>query len=264
MFKFFKKKSETTVQNDFAVEDKKPLKEISKTEFEQSIEAAQNGNLLAAAHVGVLYHYGIEVGDEEYPNGLEPNYELAIKYLTMAANKNYLKSQIDLGLIYLDTNSPVYQPEKGLEWLTTTAKKGDAFSQYVIGHHYNIGELLPKDEEKAYYWLLESAFNGCEGAMEELACIYNELAMSLSNNENYTEEDRQKSWENAALSFKWYKMAADLGKEDAMFFTAVYYFSGFGVDVDKEKALYYIDLAIENGCEAAINFKCEHFAQEDV
>ncbi len=263
MFNFFKKKTESPKQEtqvEQQIQEIKPVIKKPKTYFEKSVEAAGNGNVLASAYVGVSYHYGIDVGEDEHPQGLERNPELAVKYLTIAAEKGYLKSQIDLGLIYLDADSPVADIDKALEWITLTAKKGDAFSQYVIGHYYNTGEYLPKDDIKAYHWLLESASNGCESAMVELGRIYKEKTNELLNHENVTDEQRYEAKENASLAIKWFEKAAELGEEEAYFYTGVCYFAGFGVDKNEEKALYYLNLAIDSGDEAAIDFKNEYFA----
>lgn len=263
MFNFFKKKTEPPKQESHFEQQTQEIKPVIKkprTYFEKSVEAAGNGNVLASAYVGVSYHYGIDVGENEHPQGLEKNPELAVKYLSIAAEKGYLKSQIDLGLIYLDANSPVADIDKALEWITLTAKKGDAFSQYVIGHYYNTGDYLPKDDVKAYHWLLESASNGCESAMIELGKIYKEKTNELLNHDGVTDEQRYEAKENASLAIKWFEKAAELGEEEAYFYTGVCYFVGFGVDKNEEKALYYLNLAIDSGDEAAIDFKNEYFA----
>ena len=270
MFNFLKKKTESPkqkVQPKEPIQEKKEIKSIVKTPktyFEKSVEAANKGNVLAAAYVGVSYHYGIEEGSNEHPQGLNPNSEYAVKYLEIAAQKGYLKSQVDLGLIYLDADSPVFDRDKALKWITLTAKKGDAFSQYVMGHYYTTGDYLPLDEVKGYHWLLESASNGCERAMIELGMIYKERASELLNQKDFTESKKKESYDNAALSFKWLKEAADLGESEAMFYVGVYYYSGYGTKKDLEKSLYYLNLAIDNGNDAAVNFKNEHFAQEDL
>lgn len=263
MFNFFKKKTESPKQE---TKDEQQIQEINpqinkpKTYFEKSVEAASKGNVLAAAYVGISYHYGIEVGEGEHPQGLEKNPELAVKYLTIAAEKGYFKSQIDLGLIYLDADSPVADIDKALEWITLTAKKGDAFSQYVIGHYYNTGDYLPQDDVKGYHWLLESASNGCESAMAELGQIYKGKVDNLLNHDGVTDEHRRQAKDYASLATKWFEKAADLGDEEASFYAAVCYFGGYGVDKNEEKTLHYLNFAIENGIEAAVDFKNEHFA----
>lgn len=267
MFNFFKKKTESPTQErqpEKQIQEIKPVSKKPKTYFEKSIENANKGNVLAAAHVGVSYHYGIEVGEEEHPQGLEPNPELAVKYLKMAANKGYLKAERDLGLIYVSSDSPVFDMDEALKWITLTAKKGDAFSQYVIGHYYSTGDYLPQDDEKAYHWLLESSYNGCETAMFELGKIYYERTNSILNQDGLTDEHRKEAKEYASLAVKWFEKASDLGEEQAYFYTAVCYFAGYGVDKDDERSLYYLNLAIENGDEAAIDFKNQYYAQEDL
>lgn len=263
MFNFFKKKTEPPKQDTPLKEPQQEIKPIinkPKTYFEKSVEAAEKGNVIAAAHVGVSYHYGIEAGDEEHPQGLEPNAELALKYLMMAADKGYLKAQRDLGLIYVSSDSPVFDMDKALTWINLTAKKGDAFSQYIIGHYYNTGDYLPQDDEKAYHWLLESAYNGCEAAMFELGKIYYEKTNGILHKEGLTDADRQEAKEYASLAIKWFEKASELGEEQAYFYTAVCYFAGYGVEENKEKSLFYLNLAIENGDEAAIDFKNQYFA----
>ena len=270
MFDFLKKKNVSPQQN---VQEKHIFQERAnvtnnvkrnKTYFEKSVEAAQRGNVVSAAHVGVSFHYGIEVGDEEHPQGLQPNVSLAIKYLNIAAQRGFLKAQLDLGLLYSDDDSPAFNPQEGLKWIMLTAQKGDAFSQHMLGYYYSVGKLLPRDEEKAYYWFLESAFNGDKFGMHELAKIYSDRTSQLLDKEDMTAEERQQALENSQLAFKWQKNAADLGLAEAMYYTGVYYFAGYGVDEDIEKSIYYIDLAIDNGFEPAIDFKNEHFAEADL
>ncbi len=265
MFNFFKKKTdenETVAEVDNAVDTKK--EQQPKTELEKAIEDAKNGNIHTASHLGNVYHYGREIGDEEYPEGVEPNYSLSIKYHMMAANRGHLKSQVDLGLLYMDDDSLVYNSQEAIKWFHLAAKRGHSFAQYVIGHYYGVGTLLPKDENKSFHWLLESANNGECGGMLELARIYKKKADELLDEEGFSEADRIESWKNAQLCFKWYKKAADLGEEEAMFYTALFYRSGYGVKEDREQGLYYIDLAIENGYEGAIDVKQAYFTQEEV
>lgn len=263
MFNFFKKKTEPPKQDTHLKETQQEIKctiNKPKTYFEKSLEAANAGKIIPATHVGVSYACGIEVGDNEHPQGLEPNAELALKYLTMAANKGYLEAQKYLGLVYLYDDSSVADINKALEWITLTAKKGDAYSQYIIGICYNAGKHLPKDDVKAYHWLLESAYNGCESAMFKLGIIYQNKANELLKHKNITDEQRYEAKENASLAIKWFEKAAELGEEEAFFYTGICYFAGFGVDKNEEKSLYYINLAIDSGDDVALNFKNEYFA----
>lgn len=253
MFNFFKKKEKLNLsedtKSDFDNRD-------NKTDFEESLIDANNGNIPAATHVGISYHYGIDKGEEEHPAGIEPNSKLAIKYLIIAAERGYLKAQVDLGLLYYDSNSDVFDKEEGFRWLSVAAKRGDSFSQFVLAVHYRDGIFLPKDDSKAFNWFLESASNGEIVSMNILGDIYRKKAFEISEREDF-EEHKDEAWMNAELSFKWYKLAADNGDEEAMYYTGVNYFSGFGVVEDKEKSLIYIDLAIENGVSYANDFKQE-------
>lgn len=249
MFNFFKKKEKLSLYEDTKSDfDNKD----NKTDFEKSLIDANNGNIPAATHVGISYHYGIEKGEKEHPAGIEPNSELAIKYLTMAAERGYLKSQVDLGMLYYSN----IDKSKGFEWLSLAAKRGDAFSQFVLACSYRDGTFVEKDLDKAYQWYLESANNGEVGSMNILGGIYRERAIDISNQEDF-EEHKDEAWMNAELSFKWYKLAADQGDEESMYYTGVNYAAGFGVAEDKDKSLIYIDLAIENGISYANDFKQE-------
>lgn len=261
MFNIFKKQKKKEISDDLS-ENSRKNKPI-KTEFEKSVALADLGNVVESAHVGVCYHFGIDQGDEEHPPGLTPNPQLAIKYLTSAAEKGYLKAQAELASIYFDKDFDTFDTSKGFEWFLIAAKRGDPFSQCIVGFSYKNGDLIQKDENKAYHWFLEAASNGDKEAMNELGQIYSEKATSLLGKNDASKEEIKTSWSNAELSFKWYKKAADLGCVNAMYFTGVYYFCGFGTDINKELSLDYLNNAIENGSEIAAEFITEHFEMEE-
>lgn len=261
MFNFFKKQSKKSTADN--LKDNSSNNKQTETEFEKSVALADLGNVVESAHVGVCYHFGIKQGDEEHPPGLTPNPHLAIKYLTSAAEKGYLEAQVDLAAIYFDKDFDTYDRDKGFQWFLIAAKRGDPFSQCIVGFSYKNGDLIQKDENKAYHWFLEAASNGDKEAMNELGQIYSEKATSLLGKNDASKEEIKISWSNAELSFKWYKKAADLGCVNAMYFTGVYYFCGFGTDINKELSLDYLNNAIENGSEIAAEFITEHFEMEE-
>ena len=260
MFSLFKKKEKPIVPDNTTETAKEEIPKKKMTSFEEDVYDADHGNYYIATHVGISYHYGIEKGSKEHPMGLEPNLMLAEKYLTLAAERGFLRAQVDLGILYYDSESELFDKEAGFKWLSLAAKKGDPFSQYVLAFHYNEGEYLPKDEYKAYHWFLESASNGYVGAMSQLASIYHKKASALLNKEGFSEEDKKESWENAKLSFKWYKKAADSDDAEAMFYVGVYYNAGFGVEKNDAESIKYIDSAIANGVEYAQDFKNKHLS----
>lgn len=53
------------------------------------------------------------------------------------------------------------------------AKQGDAKAQFILSHHFRLGEFVSKDWKKADKWLFESANNGYAEAEYMLGSSYN-------------------------------------------------------------------------------------------
>lgn len=260
MFNLFKKNKKIKSPQD-AISKEIKSEEIKKdvddgntpTEFEKAVIDADNGSISSATYVGMSYSYGIEKGKKQHPPGVARNSELAIKYLTIAAEKGFLKAQVELGMLYqsLDKYS-----EEGFRWYSLAAKRGDAYSQMLLAACYRYGVVVDEDDNKYYQWCLESACNGNVVAMNYLGEYYNERSVKLLNRKDCRDE----AWIYAKLGHKWCKLAADAGIEKSMYYTGVSYFFGFGTEVDKKKALTYIDLAIAKGDSSAIEFKRENMS----
>lgn len=256
MFNLFKKTSSSQKgkSKETEAENKNDVNaEINPTEFEKSVTEADNGSISSATYVGMSYSYGIEKGNKQHPYGVAPNSELAIKYLTMAAEKGFLKAQAELGMLYHRLNN---YSEEGFKWINLAAKRGDADSQLILATYYKKGEVVDKDENMFYQWCLESACNGNIYAKHYLGEFYNEHSVMLLENEEY----KNVAWIYAQLGHKWCKSAATSGVVKSIYYTGVSYFFGLGTQVDMEKARAYIDLAIESGDSSAIKFKKENMS----
>ena len=93
-------------------------------------------------------------------------YELAYKILKPLAISGYTEGQYQFGkllLAYPIKNNKYYDREKGLDWITKAAEKGDAYYQHNLAMSYASGPGFADDVKGA----LKSAFNWHKKAAEQ-------------------------------------------------------------------------------------------------
>ena len=121
----------------------KNLKEAAKL-FKM---AADQGHSNAQYRLAVMFVTGEEV---------EKNAKEAAKLFKMAADQGHSDAQYNLAAMhYVKKNV-----EKAVELFKKAAKQGNPFAQYQLALMYNEGESVPKNSERAYRLLLESAQRG--------------------------------------------------------------------------------------------------------
>lgn len=118
---------------------------------------AENGDIEAQAELGVRYTKGIDV---------EQNHQLAIKWLTPAAQANHLGAQFYLGRLYAEEMN---LPSEGLTWLEKASDSGYADAQAKMGIYYATGKCVEKDLEKAVVFFRQAALQGHKEAANNLA-----------------------------------------------------------------------------------------------
>ena len=87
----------------------------------------------------------------------EGEVERGIKYLTQSGAAGYSQSYHALGEHYLSHTEEEGNIQKGIGNLTTAAEQGYAPSQWDLVIIYHDGEIVPKDYDKARYWLEDTA-----------------------------------------------------------------------------------------------------------
>lgn len=128
-----------------------PLEEVRRK--------AEAGDMNAEHDLAIRYAYGL--------GGLERDAAEALKWELRAAGKGHPLAQSDLAIMLLNDN----KPQDALVWMTKAAENGVVNSQYQLGTLYFKGLHVPKDEEKAVYWLRKAGAGGDSRAIQLLEQI---------------------------------------------------------------------------------------------
>ena len=116
---------------------------------------AEQGDAQAQYHVGLLYHKG---------RGVPQDDAQARKWYAKAAAQGQAKAQFSLGTLYFNGEGGPKDYQQALRWFRLGANRGDALAQTKLGIMYDDGEGVPKDKVKAYMWISLAATNGDKSA----------------------------------------------------------------------------------------------------
>jgi uncharacterized protein len=124
---------------------------------------AQNGDIMAQYNLGWQYRNG---------EGVQTNYEEAIKWWSMSADQGDEPSINALGHLYRHGHSDMLingkhvsilkDYSKAIEWYMLGAVLGYSHSQNILGEMYNVGEGLLQDNIMAHMWFNIASANGDE------------------------------------------------------------------------------------------------------
>ena len=116
---------------------------------------AEQGDALAQYHVGMLYHKG---------RGVPQDDAQARKWYANAAAQGQAKAQFSLGTLYFNGEGGPKDYQQALRWFRLLANQGEALAQTKLGIMYDDGEGVPKDTVQAYKWVSLAATNGDKSA----------------------------------------------------------------------------------------------------
>ncbi len=116
---------------------------------------AEQGDALAQYHVGMLYHKG---------RGVPQDDAQARKWYAKAAALGQAKAQFSLGTLYFNGEGGPKDYQQALRWFRLLANQGEALAQTKLGIMYDDGEGVPKDTVQAYKWISLAATNGDKSA----------------------------------------------------------------------------------------------------
>jgi uncharacterized protein len=116
---------------------------------------AEQGDALAQYHVGLLYHKG---------RGVPQDDAQARKWYANAAAQGQTKAQFSLGTLYFNGEGGPKDYQQALRWFRLLANQGEALAQTKLGIMYDDGEGVPKDKVQAYKWISLAATNGDKSA----------------------------------------------------------------------------------------------------
>jgi TPR repeat protein len=127
---------------------------------------AEQGDALAQYHVGMLYHKGRGVPQDDVQ---------ARKWYGKAAAQGQAKAQFSLGTLYFNGEGGPKDYQQALRWFRLAADQGMALAQTKLAIMYDYGEGVPKSKVQAYKWLSLAAKNGDKSAPLLLSSLDKEM-----------------------------------------------------------------------------------------
>lgn len=175
--------------------------------------------------IGMMYFKGL---------GTEIDNHKAAEYLEKSAELGNQYAKRLLALEYISGKKFEQNIDKGISMLTECADSGDAFSCYKLGNLYLKGEIVLQDLDKAEKYLLSAENN--EFTQYSLGKLY-------LQNEKYDIEKAVSYFEKSAEKNMW--SSYQLGR--------IYLFGADDLEKDKEKAMRFLNLSLEQGNKYAQN-----------
>lgn len=186
--------------------------------------------------IGMMYFKGL---------GTEIDNHKAAEYLEKSAELGNQYAKRLLALEYISGKKFEQNIDKGISMLTECADSGDAFSCYRLGNLYLRGEIVNQDLDKAEKYLLSAEDN--EFTQYALGKLY-------LQKEKYDIEKAVSYFEKSADNNMW--SSYQLGR--------LYFFGADDLEKDKEKAMRFLNLSLEQGNKYAQNilYNQERFENE--
>ena len=111
------------------------------------------GYALAQFNLGAMYDKG---------RGVPQDYQTAVKWYTLAAEKGYAPAQYNLGVMYGMGQGVPEDYKTAVKWFALAAEQGYAPAQFNLGVMYAKGDGVIKDNVYAHMWGNIAASNGNE------------------------------------------------------------------------------------------------------
>ena len=112
-----------------------------------------------AQQIGVRYLKG---------EGIEQNFQEAVKWLSVPAQKGDETAQFQLGMAFYSDESPLRNQLQAVDWFSLAAGKGCMDAQRALGLCFLLGEGVEADIDAARYWFTQAAEQGDEAAWTAL------------------------------------------------------------------------------------------------
>lgn len=214
----------------------------NKEQYKKAVECFTKGMNLGSvkcrSFLARCYYYG---------DGVKKDYNLAFSLSSKSAERFPLAMRI-LALCYFNGRGCQKNFAEAEFWMEKAAKAGDSRSQYILAYTYYFGsDGYEKDYKKSLFWCKQLVNErnalglGLMGRMySDGECVeknYKE-AVSLYYDaiHNYQSDDPNEK--------KYYKAKLAVFQSEL---ASIFYEGGYGIDADKQMALYYTKESANNG-----------------
>ncbi|EGV63025.1 HCP-like protein [Yamadazyma tenuis ATCC 10573] len=202
--------------------------------------AASKNHAAAMYKLGVYSFYG-RMGLSQTDVNVK---KMGIKWLSRASNvatELIAAAPYELGKIYFHGFKDIVITDKkyALELYSQAAALGHVESSALLGHFYEVGEIVPQDSNLSIHYYTQAALGGDPNSMLAMCAWY------LVGNDPFLPKDENES-------FEWAKRAAMCNLAKGQFALANFYDKGIGCDKNASEAQKWYIKAGENGDEKAI------------
>ncbi|WP_308603966.1 tetratricopeptide repeat protein [uncultured Fibrobacter sp.] len=132
------------------------------------------------ARLGTMYLDG---------DGVQQDYDEALRYLTRAASAGDALAQNSLGYMYGMGKGVERDYYKAVKWYKEAAMQGNATAQYNMGFMYEFGQGVEQDYNKAIEWYKKAAAQGYQDAQKNLNRLYENGSASQTASKKSTADD---------------------------------------------------------------------------
>ncbi|MBL7205192.1 MAG: SEL1-like repeat protein [Desulfobacteraceae bacterium] len=144
-------------------EQQPPISEVSRLQFENYRQAAEQGIAKAQFQLALMYFNG---------SGVSKNHIEAATWFRKAAEQGYVIAQYNLAVMYLKGYGVQQDYVEAAKWLEKAAEQGYVAAQYDLGVSYDKGAGVPRDYIQAEKWYRKAAERGNPSAQFNLGFMY--------------------------------------------------------------------------------------------
>jgi hypothetical protein len=225
---------------------------------------ADAGDALASATLGSLYRLGIVAGRDEakacdyYRRAAQKGHVAALFHASSCGDPKSVAA-IRMRDLAAAGGHPVAQEMRGREclreksnaacalaWLRRAAAQGRASATSLLGWMYSTGELVLRDDKRAFGYFMDAAGLGDAAAQNNVGQMY---------------ETGRGVPADGSAAFTWYKRAAEAGLGSAQVNLARSYIEGRGTAPDRTAALFWLEQAHKQGVAEAAKLQAWLAAQ---
>ncbi|GEQ66975.1 hypothetical protein JCM33374_g638 [Metschnikowia sp. JCM 33374] len=204
------------------------------------LKSAASKNHAAAMYKLGIYFFYARMGVSDSP----VNKKLGIKWLERASNvatELTSAAPYELGKLYQSGYSDILiKDEKyALELFAQAAALGHVEASAILGHHYEMGNIVSADPNLSIHYYTKAALGGHAESMLAMCAWY------VVGSEPYLPKDEPEA-------FEWAKRAASCGLGKAQFVLANFLDKGIGCEKNTSEAQKWYIQAAENGHDKAL------------
>eukprot|EP00835_Amoeboradix_gromovi_P005463 NODE_515_length_7357_cov_0.487875.p2 type:complete len:449 gc:universal NODE_515_length_7357_cov_0.487875:2710-4056(+) len=196
--------------------------------LEKDVQKALHYYTKAAEKQETVAMYNIGYYMEEGISG-KKDMKKAIYWYKEAAKRGNALACNSLGYMHEEGNGVEKDYAQAKEYYYKAAMAGNAWGSHNLGYLYSMGYGVEQDMNMAIFYYKKAALQGHSGAQNKLGYYYSNGVAGIDKNEK--------------IGVFWYLIAAEQDLGTAQVNLAYCFERGCGVDIDLEKAIYWLEKA---------------------